>query len=450
VRAIGRWSLVALMVNMVIGSGIFGLPSKVASMTGRQSPIAFLIAAAGIAVIAACFAEVASRFKQSGGPYLYAKFAFGRFVGLQTGWMSALSRVAASAATANLFAAYLAELWPAMKAPFFRIVAITLLLGVLTAINIRGLKMGTVVSNFLTVSKLVPLVVFVVGGCAFLLLRGSPVPAVSESHSVDAWLNSILLIIFAYTGFEGALIPAGEVKNPDRDAPIAILAALAICTPIYCLIQFVVVKTVASPAQSESPLAAAAYVFGGHALSTMIAFAVLLSILGYLAAVMISSPRVVLALAEQGDWPNWLGAVHPRYQTPYIAILLVGMFIWALAMLGTFTWNVKLSAISRLITYALTCGALPTLRWRSPGLAKFRLPLGPFFAVLGVAFCGVVLSRVGKVEVLILGVTITIALLNWLVVRRRFGNNVGALDDTAQLSRVPAESSPQIELVRPA
>ncbi len=432
VRAIGRWSLAALMVNIIVGSGIFGLPSKVASMTGRQSPIVFLIAAAGVAVIAACFAEVASRFRKSGGAHLYTKVAFGRFVGLQTSWLNWLSRLAATAANANLFAVYLAEFWPPIKGPFLRVVAITVLLGVLMAVNIRGIKMGTAVSNFFTISKLVPLIVFVVGGCIFLLAHGSPVPRVSESHSTDAWLNSILLTVFLYTGFEAALIPAGEVKDPNRDAPIAILAALAICTPIYALVQFVVVQTVANPAQSESPVAAAAHVFGGNILATMIAFAVLLSIVGYLAAGMIASPRVVLAFAEQGDFPRWLGNLHPRYKTPYISILVFGVLVWALAMMGTFNWNAKLSSISRLITYALTCGALPTLRWKFPGQAKFRLPLGPLFAVIGVGFCGIVLSRVGKVEVLVLGVTLTIALLNWIAVRRWPSQNIDEMD-AAQL-----------------
>ena len=146
VRAMGRWSLAALMINIMVGSGIFGLPSKVASLTGRQSPLAFVIAAGGIAVIAACFAEVASRFRESGGPYLYTRVVFGRLVGLQTGWLNWLSRLASSAANANLFPDYLAELWPRLREPFPRAIAVTLLLAVLTAVNVRGVKMGTGVS----------------------------------------------------------------------------------------------------------------------------------------------------------------------------------------------------------------------------------------------------------------------------------------------------------------
>src|SRR5215831_4128175 len=133
------------MVNLTIGSGIFGLPSKAAALTGQQSPIAFLIAAAGIAVIAACFAEVASGFRESGGPYLFARVAFGRFAGLQNGWLNWLSRLAGAAASANLFVSYLGEFWPPMKGPVLRLVAITLLLGALTVVNVRGIRMGTLV-----------------------------------------------------------------------------------------------------------------------------------------------------------------------------------------------------------------------------------------------------------------------------------------------------------------
>jgi amino acid transporter len=429
------------MVNIMVGSGIFGLPSKVASLTGRQSPIAFLIAAAGIAVIAACFGEVASRFRESGGPYLYTKVAFGRLVGLQTGWLNWLSRLASSAANANLFAVYLAEFWPSMKEPFPRAVAVTLLLAVLTAVNIRGVKMGTGVSNLFTISKLVPLLLFILAGWVFLLLRGTPVPMVAESHDTDAWVNSVLLIIFLYVGFEAALIPAGEARNPDRDAPVAIWIALGICTPIYALVQFVVVRTLANPGQTDRPLAVAAHVFGGRVLPPVIAFGVVLSVLGYFAAGMIATPRIVFAFAQQGDFPRWFASIHPRYKTPYVSILVYAVLVWGLAMLGTFNWNVKVSAVSRLTTYVLICGALPTLRWKRYGLAKFRLPMGPLFALIGIAFCGIVLSRAGRVEVLVLGMTLAIALLNWILVRRRSGEDAHKTTSLARFLIVPAESN---------
>src|ERR1700730_2108443 len=179
VRAIGRWSLAALMVNLIIGGGIFGLPSTVAGILGGQSPIAYLIAAAGIGIIAACVAEVASRFQQAGGPYLYAKTAFGRFLGLQTGWLLWLTRVSAAAAVANVFIDYLSGFWPQAKGPATRLATLTILIGGLAAANIRGVKMGTRISDFLTVAKLLALVIFVAGGLLFIHLHGSPVPTVA-------------------------------------------------------------------------------------------------------------------------------------------------------------------------------------------------------------------------------------------------------------------------------
>jgi APA family basic amino acid/polyamine antiporter len=419
VRTIGRWSLVALVINLVIGSGIFGLPSQVAALTGRQSPLVFVIAAAGIAVIAGCVAELASRFAESGGPYLYTRLAFGRFAGIQTGWLNWLSRVAATAAGANLFTVYLAEFWPVLEHRIAAVATMTLLLALLTAFNVRGVNVGAWMNNFLAVSKLVPLLAFILVGCVFLSIKGSPVLRVQEHHPPNAWLNAILLVIFAYVGFESAMIPAGEAKSPQRDAPIAILIAFVAVTPIYVLVQFVTVQTLSDPAQTQRPLAAAAHVFGGSPLVALIGLGVLLSILGYLAACMIAGPRISFALAEQKDFPRYFSAVHPRYRTPYVSIIFFAILVWILALMGNFTWNARLTSISRLITYALSCAALPTLRRQSTAQPRFRLPAGDFFAITGIVFCGALVSRMGKVEIIILALTSIIGSLNWLVVRRR-------------------------------
>src|SRR5262249_28856489 len=168
IRVVGRWSLTALMVGGIIGSGIFGVPAKVASLTGHQSPIAWVLAAVGIAVIAACFAEVASSFTVSGGPYIYARAAFGNFAGLQTAWLSWLSRLFSVAASANLFPSYVLELQPSLNRPFLRALPITLFLALVIAINVRGISMGTRVTNCFTAVKVGLILVFVVAGCAFL------------------------------------------------------------------------------------------------------------------------------------------------------------------------------------------------------------------------------------------------------------------------------------------
>src|SRR5277367_4946534 len=148
IRALGRWSLTALMVNSIIGSGVFGLPSTVAGLLGRISPLAVVLAGIGMAMIVACFAEVASRFHQAGGPYLYARAAFGRGMGIQMAWMLFLGQVAAPAANANLFVIYLGEFWPHARDPLPRTLILTLLIGALALINVRGVRTGAQVSTF--------------------------------------------------------------------------------------------------------------------------------------------------------------------------------------------------------------------------------------------------------------------------------------------------------------
>src|SRR5437763_7364500 len=153
VRAIGRWSMAALIVNCVIGSGVFGLPSVLAGLLGRASIIAVLLAALAVSVIMACCSEVASRFTETGGPYLYAQAAFGRFMGIQVAWLVWFVRLTACAANANLFVTYLGEFWPQSTQPAMTLATLTLLIGILPAINFRGVQAGTHLSTSFTIAK---------------------------------------------------------------------------------------------------------------------------------------------------------------------------------------------------------------------------------------------------------------------------------------------------------
>jgi APA family basic amino acid/polyamine antiporter len=422
-RAIGRWSLIALMVNFTIGAGIFGLPSVAAGLLGSQSPTAYLIAAAGIGVIAACVAEVGSRFHQGGGPYLYARVAFGRFLGLQTGWLLWLTRVSSAAAVANIFVDYLTGFWPQATGPLNRFVVLTILIGGLAIVNIRGVNAGARVSDFLTVAKLLPLFLLVAGGLIFILFHDSPVLLTSESHPTGAWLSAVLLLIYAFTGFESALIPAGELKSPGRDIPRAILVSLPLVAMVYFLVQTVVIRILPNSAQTDHPLSAAAFVFGGNTMARIVSVGALLSSFGSLAANMIANPRLTFAFAEQGDFPRWFGAVHRRYQTPYASIFTFAILLWALALMGTFRWNASLSALSRLFAYAITCAALPRLRKKLPGQQAFRLPGGIVFAVVGILFALALISRMGRTELIVLAITSSLSILNWLAVRRDGGSS---------------------------
>jgi APA family basic amino acid/polyamine antiporter len=419
IRAIGRWSLTALVVNSVIGSGVFGLPSTVAGLLGTFSPLAVLMAGAGMAVIFACFAEVASRFQQAGGPYLYARAAFGRGMGIQMAWMLFLGQVAAPAANANLFVIYLGEFWPHARDPLPRALILTILVGVLAFINVLGVRAGTQVSNVFTAAKLVPL--FAVIGMGLFALRAHPSVISPEPAAVTTgqWMKAVLLLVFAYGGFETALAPMGEAKDPRRDAPFALFTALVICTVIYAVIQWVVIGVLPDAAQSDRPLADVARVAVGSLGAALVAVGALISFYGYLSAKILAMPRITFALAEQGDFPKAFAAIHPRFHTPYVSIMVFAVLVWAFALSGEFQWNVTLSAVARLLYYAVCCAALPVLRRKQPGDATFRLPAGNVFAGLAVLMCAALVTQVNFGQSLIVAATIVIALLNWAVVARR-------------------------------
>ena len=419
VRAMGRWTLVALVINSIIGSGIFGLPSIVWKLVGSAAPWAYLLAGAGIGVIMACFAEVASRFSEAGGPYLYARVAFGRFLGIEMGWVLWLVRLSAAAAGANLFTVYLAEFWPGVRQPVARLATLAILLGFLATLNYRGVKAGARMSNIFTVAKLVPLALFVIAGVAFMLLGHRASMVRVTPPAAGDWIRATLVLLFAYGGFEGAMIPLSEAKEPRRDAPFALLVSLAVCAALFTLVQIVVQAMLADPGQTDRPLAAAAHQFLGTGGAQLISLGALISVYGYLSASMLSTPRLTFAFAERDDFPPIFRAVHPRFRTPHASIVVFAFLVWLMAAAGDFRWNVVLSVVARLFAYGGVCAAMLVLRRKQPGEARFALPAGPLLGMLGIAFALVLVSRMGRAELVIIAGTMVIAFLNWLWARRQ-------------------------------
>lgn len=421
IRAIGRWTLAALMLNGVIGSSVFGLPSVIAGKLGAASPWAWLIAALMISVVVACFAEVSSRFGRAGGPYLYGRLAFGRFMGIEMGWVAYLVRLTASATNANLFVIYLGELWPAAETPFASRLVLAAVLAPLALVNIRGVAPGSRLSAGLLLLKLVPLTVFLIGGLALALPHGAPLP---PTHAAPgAWLDAILLLFFAYGGFEAALVPLGEARNPERDAPFALAVTLVTCAVLYCLTQIVVLAALPEPAATTRPLAAAAREFIGPGGAVLMALAALLSVYGYLAGGMVNVPRLTYAMATENDIPAVFGHIHPRWKTPAFSIATYAVLVWLLAASRGFLGNLSLSAVSRLFTYGVVCVAL--LRFRRMEAvgtvppARLRLPAGTLWTSAGLAIALVLATRMTRQELMVMSVTLALGGLNWLWVRGR-------------------------------
>jgi APA family basic amino acid/polyamine antiporter len=417
-RVIGRWSMVALAINCTLGSGIFGLPSVVAGLLGGASPVAVLLAGAGMGVIIACYAEVGSQFTETGGTYLYLRRAFGRLIGLQVGWMSLLARLTACAAALNLLIAYLGEFWPAATAPLPRLLVITAFLGALAAVNYRGVGAGTLMSNATVVAKLLALGAVCVAGVAYLGVHGAVAAPPLERHAGN-WLSAMLLLLFAYGGFESALNPMGEAKNPRQDAAFALFTALVTLTALYSTLQLVVVGVLAAPASSQRPLADAARVLMGRPGGAVISACALISVYGYMSAMMLTVPRSMFALAEGGDFPAVFGAVHARWRTPHVSIVAFAALVWMFAVFASFSWNVTLSAVARTFYYAGVCAAVPVLRRMQPQAPAFRIPGGLALPALGVGLCVALLTGVDFSQSVIVLMTIAVALANWALVRRR-------------------------------
>jgi amino acid transporter len=422
VRAIGRWGLTALTVNCIIGSGIFSLPSAVSALLGPLSPWAYLVAAAGVGVIMACFAEAGSQFAEAGGPYLYAREAFGRFAGIQVGWLVWLTRFASAGANANVFVQYLAQLLPAAGAPLARAAVLTLLMGGLALVNILGVKAGTRVSSCLAAAKLVPLAFFIVLGLT--LTHGALAAPLSAAFAPGApgwgdWLSAILLLVFAFGGFEAALLPMAEARDTRRDVPFALFTSLAVCAVFYTLIQVVVLRALGGAVRGDAPLAQTAQLLLGPAATAFISVGALLSVYGNLSSSILIAPRLTFALAERGDFPPFFSFISARFRTPYVSIVVFAVASLTLALFGSFRWNAVLSAVARLITYGFVCAAVPVLRRKRPQADAFRLPVAPLWSGVAIVFIVAAAGRMGRGDLIAVTATMVVALANWLWVRRR-------------------------------
>jgi len=313
---------------------------------------------------------------------------------IQIGWLAWLSRIAAASSAADLFVSYLAQFFPIAEVSPARELVLALLIGSLAIVNYRGVSQGARLSNLFTVAKLLVLALFICGGFLAILFRpeirvDQPVLPISAAD----WFDAILLMTFAYGGFEAALFVSGETRNSRKDAPVALLVALITATILYVSVQYVVLKTLPNAASTTTPAADAARRFLGPAGASLLAAGVLISIYGYLSANMLHTPRLTFAMGEQGDVPAVLAAIHARFRTPYVSIVIFTVMLMIFATTGNYRWNVTLSAVSRLFIYGSIVAALPVLRRKSSSVNAFRLPHATLMVTLALAFIFVLVTR---------------------------------------------------------
>ncbi|HEY6173177.1 MAG TPA: APC family permease [Kofleriaceae bacterium] len=411
-RVVGLAGLTAIALNGVVGSGIFVLPATVYALVGAASPLAHVLAALVMALVVACFAEAGSRCDETGGPYVYARTAFGDLAGFLVGWMFFLTRLAATAAIANAFVDYLGFLVPALGAGAGRAAAITVAVGGLAVLNIVGVRAASYTVNFLTVAKLVPLAIFIAIGL-FFVDTGRVALALPEMGSLR---QAALVLVFAYGGFENANVPSEEALNPRRHLPTALLTTIAAVTVLYVLIQIVAQGTLPELASSKTPLAAAARAVMGPPGGWLLTAAAVVATLGSISAVILVGPRILFAFARHGQMPGVLARVHPRYRSPYVAVVVFAALIWVVALFVDFARLATLSAVSRLVFSASTCLAVPVLRWRQRGAEPgFALPGGPAIPLLAVALSLWLLSGVTRTQAIAGGLGLALGLAIYAV-----------------------------------
>ena len=391
-RALGKWDLTAIGINQVIGSAIFLLPADVARLVGSWSPLLFLAIGLSSLFVALCFAEVGSRFDTTGGPIGPARVAFGRFTGFEVGWMLWFSRVSSGASVINGLAVALGYYWPTISTGMPRAAVILSVLGVLTWVNVRGIRQSSWLVNAFTLGKLLPLTVFVLVGVFFAdLSRVVP----SEPAPVANLGTAALLLIFAYGGYEVTGVPAGEAANPKKDVPFAFIATILTVSAVMTLTAAVTAGLLPDVGASKTPVADASAlvmgVFGGLLVSVGSAISMTGNNMGQL----LSGSRSVFALAEQGDLPAVFGRVHPVYRTPHVAIWFTSIVLVVLALTGSFVFLAAVSAVARLVVYMSACGA--TLRLRSASMAsrvaaaEFVAPGGPIVPIVAIAITSSIL-----------------------------------------------------------
>ncbi|MCL2113510.1 MAG: APC family permease [Streptococcaceae bacterium] len=387
VKPMGFWSMILLGITGIVGSGIFLLPSAGTQLIGVASIFVLVFDALLVISIALCFAQAANYFDTDGGPYLYAKEAFGGFVGFEVGFVTWAIRIIAEATMAVAFTTALSSIFPYFATEAGKMLAVTSVVVILAIINIAGVRLSKVIINTVTISKLIPLILFVAIGIFFI--HGTHfTPLFPEGHYVaGSFGKATVTLFYAFTGFEGLVVAAGDMENPKKNLPRALILTTLAVAVFYVLIQVVAIGILGSHSLSASsvPIQDAFEKVAGAFGRDLIAAGTLLSTGGLLIASTYLTPRSGVALAENKMLPKVV-ARRNRFNAPYISIVISGIVVLVIAWSGTFSQLALISAISRFAQYIPTCLAvLVFAKTKKEVKQSFRLPFGwviPSVAIL--------------------------------------------------------------------
>jgi amino acid transporter len=418
IRAVGTWALAASIVNVTIGGGIFRLPAGLYATLGQGSPFAYVVCAVVIGLIVICFAEAGSRVSQTGGLYAYIEVGFGPLVGFVAGVLLWVGMTSALSAVAVFFADAVGALVPALSAPLMKNLVITAILVVFAAVNVRGVVNATRFNVVMTFAKLAPLALVIVVGLA--ALHGDRLAPVVPKAGPLA--RGSVFLMFAFLGIESALVPSGEVKDPSRTIPRAIAIAMVGVVIVYLAVQLVAQSALgAALGASPTPVADAAGVLLGPWGRTFILVGSTISMFGYVSGMTLAVPRILYAFGRDGFLPGRIAAVHNRFRTPHVAIIIQAIITIALAVTGTFERLAVVSNSTILLVYAACALSVFQLRRKNVRLATepFVSPFGftiPALACIAILWLMTSLNRAEWLAVLL---PIVVAVLVYTMSRER-------------------------------
>ncbi|KAF5078610.1 putative amino acid permease YhdG [anaerobic digester metagenome] len=386
-RSLGLFDVVSLVVGTIVGADIYIAASFGAGFLGPSSIFAWIIAGFMAIIIAMCFAECSSLVPRVGGPYSYAREAFGDLTGFLAGWSLLISAWSAIAVFPLAFVSYLLYFYPAMSGWEQTVIKFLFVL-FLTFVNYRGVKGAGKLNDVLTVLKIAPIFILTLIGIAFFILN--PSNLVSHFTPVSplgfGGLGSALVLIFwAYVGFELVTVPSDEIIDAKRTIPRAILMGMGIVTLFYVLTNFVIIGTVPwkELAASSAPLALAGYAVMGSIGAIFLTLGALFSISGSDEAGILSSARIPYAMAGDGLLPQAFSKVHPKYGTPYVSLIVQNSVTLVAAIFGTISQLIVISVFTLLFCYLLTCVSVFPLRKKFEG--GIKLPW--IVPALGILIC---------------------------------------------------------------
>ncbi len=386
IRGIGLIGGALIVLNGMIGAGIFALPSAVVASAGVLSPWLFLGAGLLFTSVVLTFAELSSYFRISGGPALYATKAFGPLTGFSTGWIYFVSRAASVAANSHVMAIFLGAVWPWFDTGTGHIVVVVVVIVSITLANVVGVKGGVRTLAFFTFFKLVPLLIMILLGLQYVTPE---VMSPSSLPTIDDLGGTTLLLIYAYLGFEQVLIPAGETSKPKETIPKALLLTMIVTALLYFLIVLVYISVLGDAAASGT-LVDVGFKLAGPFGALAITIAAVFSIGGNLSSSMLATPRLTQSLADPRLLPRWFGHINEKYSSPANSIMFLGGMSLILALSGSFVLLAISTTLTRLIIYVICIAALPVIKGRAdPAMIEraYRIKGGYTIPLIGFGLC---------------------------------------------------------------